>query len=994
MNLTTWLEDRSLRRGAARRRRELSHRGRLERVVENARTRPDLLLLALGAAIFLSARLYIPGPLPPGLADPKSASDFLRTLWQVEASVLAITYAVVVFALQSFSSTHRDVSLGGLIRGSRLDLALYAGLYSLLLAPAALLGWGDGAPGGFAAVWATICSSTLALASLVYAFQQTLRSTDERALQNFRLQRFQTSVADYVDTQVLERIALGRLREDCEAIGVRFSPHIAKDSVGGFVTADKPGIVRDINIRALRRVALECPGLTIGAYIGQPVAPDSKILLAPGSLGASARRIVSIRGSRLGDPLTDAAGDLHDVALEAIRTRRVDSFELVQEAWQRVLVAFPREWARYGQPYDGQLDAPLSILGRSHLDSVMQHLYEEAVAVIDQGSRELAFSLTTVPAYVTREALHLGSASLVGRMLRWLVILHFLAFDKPGEVNKLLTDRAIRLLFDLCRFVIWPELEQARRAEDIETPLASALTASHASYELLRGLADGSALQELIELDRRWSHVGSLWTPAHAEPSEVTMLLARRDLPEGSSELSELEASYQARQIQLDAQKRLTHVEHVLRFGLCFWAIHRLAQGKDRLHWAAVFHHFAGTFHRADVLVETVGNALDSENRGALDWSSWLMEEQPEDEVHTFAPSVDIIRAAVAILIDRPMPLPPAPWIRDYKDQWEGYLQFARREPDHLNPLVDHAVMEARIEAASGHLSTALREQIDKDAAEVRRLPLSQATTDKITALARAGWERSRWMPAILRAYSSYEETIVPGNVARPFGRAEWLPKEWFVNAGIEMSWEGFVRDYGQSIASAEVAVVLDALSSAPVVSRQLGETVADAVARAVDEIRGNQYRAHILFIPLDHELQQQLGVGLTARGRPSPPSDWQLPIDSRSVYLGVIDHVHVLAVPRRLEGLAYLLDLEAWGTWHQTCIASPVAHCLQVTVGVYDHTQSRTMARENKNLMRTKTRRTIADRAKAVHESIELRVQEYFSIEVKEPNAARKIKL
>jgi hypothetical protein len=369
------------------------------------------------------------------------------------------------------------------------------------------------------------------------------------------------------------------------------------------------------------------------------------------------------------------------------------------------------------------------------------------------------------------------------------------------------------------------------------------------------------------------------------------------------------------------------------------------------------------------------------------------MDELPEDEIHTLAPTVEIIRAAITILLLGPTPVPPADWIRDNKAQWEGFLQLLRQEPDHLSPLVDSADTVARVDAVSQHLEEALRERGELDAAQVRRLPVSGSTVDKVTALVRDGWERGRWVPAMLRAYASYHEMVEPGDPNAPaFGRSDWLPKQWFVDVGPDVSWDGFMRDYGQSVSSSEVGVLLRALQDAPTVKVQTGETIAHALARAVGELDTHGHKSGVLFIPLDLNLERQLGLELSARGRPSPPRDWQLPPDARSTYLGVLGNVHVVAIARQLEGAAYVVDLGAWATWQQSC--PDTGHCLAVTVRTHDAVQAQHLARENKGLMRTPTRRTIAERAKEVEGLIELQVREYFSLKVNDSSAARRLDL
>lgn len=989
---TKVLEERSLRRESARRRRELSGRGRWQRMRHGLRERPAVVLLLAAAAILLLPT--VPAPVLPGLAQAASSSNFLETLWQVQASVIAITFAVVVFALQSFSSSHRDISLQGLLRGSRLNLALYSALYSLALIPAVLLGWGRDAPGGSAAFWATFSSSLIGVVSLLWSFRQTLDVTNQRALQAYRLRRFRTAAADYVDTQVLERLALGRLRGVCEEWGVDFAPYIAKKAEGSAVGASRQGVVRDINLKLLRSLAMNNPGgLRVATYIGQHVGVGSALLVASDPETARrAKRLVTIDPPPSSDGYSEALSDLHEVAMEAISNQRLNSYRFVQEAWASVLVAFPREWARYGQVYDPGLDAPLTLLGRSRVDSVMQQLYEEAVAVVGQGNRELAFELTALPYRVAREALELGAMPLVRRMLKWFVTLHLLAVDKPAGVTSLLADRTTHLLFELCDFHIWRRMEEVDGPAEMAGPMSAALAASQSIAGLLRGLADRGQLDNLRAVDRRWANLGSLWDPSSRYPDELTMRIARRDLPAGTPQLVELETQYERGQAQVEAQSRIARLDRVLRFGLCFWAIHRLSQSKDRELWSSVFAHFADWYRNPNALVETVGDALEADNRESADWSSWLLEDLPEDEVHRLGTTNELIKAAVAILLMKPQALPAAAWIRDYKDQWKGFLAQIRERPDQLEPLVSASDIEKRVEDVSKALTTALLEQDTNDAAEVRRLPLSEGTAERIATLVRAGWERRRWLPLVMRAFSSYVEDQTPVDTdTAAFGRSDWLPKSWFVEAGQETSWEGFLRDYGQSISSAEPASLVPALqSSAPPAGRD-GHSFGDLVRSAVAELRSTGYDPSVILVPHGLDIERQLNVGLMAAGRTPPPAEWNLPPEARVAYRGVFDNVHVVALARHLKGMAYVVDLGRWATWQQRC-PPPGHHCLQIVVRVFDETDSLRLAREHRNLMRREGVKSLADRAKAIQGSVEVRAHEYFSVKVNDPKAARRI--
>src|SRR2546423_20416 len=79
------------------------------------------------------------------------AKSILQVLWQVEASAVALSLAVVVFILDSVYKARRRPSLGSLAEGIGLPAIFYADVYALVLTGMVLMGAGEGAPAGWAA---------------------------------------------------------------------------------------------------------------------------------------------------------------------------------------------------------------------------------------------------------------------------------------------------------------------------------------------------------------------------------------------------------------------------------------------------------------------------------------------------------------------------------------------------------------------------------------------------------------------------------------------------------------------------------------------------------------------------------------------------------------------------------------------------------------------------------------------------------------------------
>jgi hypothetical protein len=170
-----------------------------------------LWLLLLGAVLILMP--WIPKPGFGPFKKTEDAEGILRTLWQVEATALALSLAIIVFAVQAYrGSTHERYggTLRRFIRASWLQEGYELGVVSLLLTAAVLLGAGDGGPSGSAGAVAA-GFSLLSIAVLPLLLGRALHTTHRDFLQEERESRLRAAVRDEVDREVEARLALGLL---------------------------------------------------------------------------------------------------------------------------------------------------------------------------------------------------------------------------------------------------------------------------------------------------------------------------------------------------------------------------------------------------------------------------------------------------------------------------------------------------------------------------------------------------------------------------------------------------------------------------------------------------------------------------------------------------------------------------------------------------------------------------------------------------------------
>lgn len=231
---------------------------------------------------------------------PSEAAEFLRTLWQVEASVLALSIAVIIFAFQAVSASRHNIKLYEFAEDVHLFPIFYIGLVGLIVNGLVLLGFGNGAPRGGAALWAVVVSgSTFPL--LAWLFTRTIRALDPDELHRGRLARIREEVDRAAEQEILERFAQAVLKQRCNEAGIELRLFLAGSPPVGSIEIASPlsGHVRDINLRKFK--SLTEGGLSdvkLLVYVGAMVAEGQTIIVLPPSATKqtvrAARQVVRI----------------------------------------------------------------------------------------------------------------------------------------------------------------------------------------------------------------------------------------------------------------------------------------------------------------------------------------------------------------------------------------------------------------------------------------------------------------------------------------------------------------------------------------------------------------------------------------------------------------------------------------------------------------------------------------------------------------------------
>jgi hypothetical protein len=487
------LSERTLVRAARAERRKklrLSRRERLselwERTLRQLSHPATLFVLSLGVGVGI---LFVPTSASFGaVRDSKSAQSFLSTLWQVEAGAIALSLTLILVGFEAIWRTRFRGSFRRFTDEFWLLYAIATSLASLVTIGVVLLGYGQGAPGGWAATWAICLAGIAFFVTVPLVLTRTLFLMNPTTVHERRLQQIRAEVDDAVDNEAFEQLATSILGRRSEEAGIVFAPALRKIRIifpgrapGVAIKAPRAGVITNIKLGVLERVQKEVvrkeaaarAGAARGAVpslMADGRAADAaerarqsglSIVVTPGHVArgdvlafggnyASPRQQRQIRRAFRIDArgrstrLYDVIGQVHEQALRAIREAQPSTYEDITQLWIELLSAAPRAWRRYGYRFEKAIGES-GLAGPRLIDEVARNLNLEAREAT-RGTSDIAAASFSVPEEIATRTLDLDAPALVERMLSLYPSFYRLAADVSDQS---LQQRLVELVFEL-----------------------------------------------------------------------------------------------------------------------------------------------------------------------------------------------------------------------------------------------------------------------------------------------------------------------------------------------------------------------------------------------------------------------------------------------------------------------------------------------------------------------------------------------------------------
>jgi hypothetical protein len=561
-------------------------------------------------------------------STPSGARDFLSTLWQVEGGTIALTLTVILVAFEAIWRSRFRGSVRRFAEEVWLLYAMAAAFVSLLVIAVCLLGWGEGAPGGWAATWAT-CLSAVAFTAVPVVLVRTLLLMNPAEVHERRMAQIRGEVHDAVDEEAFERLAWGELKaraEDNAALDVQ--PIFIGDIPAGMVAIEptKAGLVTDIRIGRLGRLAL----------VSSSASTWQRWRI---------RRSFSVDTRARRSRLYDVMSHLHQEALQAIREVLPSTYDDVADLWVELLLALPQAWRRYGHPFDENLAGEFGRFGFGPVDQAAKSLYIEAREAT-KSMDDIAADAFMLPDRIAQRSLDYDAPALLLRMLALYVELYPTAADvENGRLRDRLLDLIYALPPQLGRSIEYGVHKLDLPASERDRAVARLKLIFRTIAELAKAIADHDPADSarVGKVNSSWAEILGSWRPEEDRQEEWPNLPVQ--------ELARIQAHNASVDVLVELKADLERARDAWRFGLAYWALHRLKETEDQ-SWSEVLRVFVPWLGSVERMATEASDVIQMD----LDTRLFLQWHQTTVQVSWAAPRAFIV---FTLLQHAPDQIPP-----------------------------------------------------------------------------------------------------------------------------------------------------------------------------------------------------------------------------------------------------------------------------------------------------------------------------------------------
>jgi len=694
--------------------------------------------------------------------------------------------------------------------------------------------------------------------------------------------------------------------------------------------------------------------------------------------------------------LNAALSQIHDEAVRLIRDGSPGAYARIADVYERLLLAQPETWARYGQRFGPDVAGGLHPFQFTLFDRVERRLYEELELAVLSPSREIGRDALNLPLAVAFGTIEPRAIELARRMLRLFVAVEQVLIRSPaGDKRSALFGNSWLRLSEYGRSVERLVTDNESSADDRDYGVQALRQVFDAYTLMAKAFVDHNPRETgaFAELNRYLGEFLQHWDPEHDRPYEWEVeLLAERGNTD-ARELARLRARVEENAARAQVKQDLDTWRAAQRFALLWWSLRRLRESGDST-FVDAWNAYVGYFGDLGETARVVDRAIEADFRDRGQWSDWILSELPMGQVHGLAVDWEFLQTFIVLALNRVPPDGPAP-------QFEPLEWLANRSHDirqivdgvlaneNLRPLLPEERLEDRADRVVEAFEAMFRAREQQEEQRVIDSALDLEAVEGFRQGVRSAWAARRLVgPALLDAGMYEVPQDEPPDGTRWGIQPELILKSLFIPEPRVLGGDWRATDIGRHLAESEVRRLAERAFESPEYSGEEGTSLAEQLRAAIVEVRAYGEKLLVL-VPSRWRLTQALELVLAERrGGDTQPPRWVPDEEVRESFLGTADDVPVFDSREMPSDKIAVVAIDRFARWRQWKPQDD--HEIHVSITDYDDEAARALVEEKEELFRTEERTTSEARARGVRKAVLLDVYEKFEVEVVDPEAAR----
>jgi len=926
--------------------------------------------------------------------------SFFLVLWQVQASMLGITFVVIMFLvgnlIAKIESTYEKFSgriIHEFLSVSKIYIVLPFCLCSIAYIGMAIL-FQDTRQ-----TYQNLILFLLNIASIFYLFYAAFNFFRPRSLEKLRLKHLKDEITKSIDAEINHRVSENILiGQDQKSL--RYFPFGVPDKA--FLTAvrspsAKLRVISDINLSKILAYSQISP-ITLVRSIGSSLSRDNNVLCyvqtnTDPNVIQAIRDCFVLKEAGEETVLFEALNGVQEELREAIRTGNVTKLERVLDTYLSLLESFLQQTSAYGVRYDSKTARSELDFGWRQIFEIRRSIEQAVEYAFRQGDWETIRWAMYFPIKVANLAVRYEDHFLFQRFIHIFPFIYFLGSKvADSRIANFAIDRSWRYLAEMSLHIhfLMENVTEVERISDLKDYIVETLLTFNG---LLKTALDNKDFESFKKFGFALDDVFKYFEP---ETQLLNVQVTLRDPSLTREEKSKLHLQLKIKQDLVEAKEKVEGIKKCIWFGLGAWAT-RLYRKQElpQNDFQTLFNDVSTRFDNLEKLSSTFG-LLTSLSDVGFGWDFWMLKETREREVSKIDTQewmqwfycIQAIRLTPTS-IGEGTPIASSRIVVDRFENLKTICNNILEEPEKWQSILNEKIKEKISNFLLLH-QRAAEKQIENEKQWLIEQELSTQLCEGFTNRVVEAWKASASVRAIIEILGNCMDLKLDGECKKIgyFGINTLTDKAAFVEEW-HVGYPMFGDTFGKSVANGENDLLLKEICS-PLELHQKPkrDEICGSLHSAIMKLRQSQFKPDIIFI----RGRDTLGY-LRGSERFKPKSrDPSSKIEAVGC-VGYFESIPIFLL-RECPSDCCIVDIARLGVLNRCRLDSGSQPYLEISITQIDDKLAKSMIGKSPNLLKNEKGKDRPIEAAMLHlkQKVILKILEKTKFKVREENAGLRL--